>query len=320
MNRRIRWRRQGPILCSHGGRTNWPQASTHFYIAGDAFRIGQCLSTEVRFTVPSGHRLRHHLEPPDVQRRGPSVGRRKWISAGSARPVERLDSGRRAIGRLSDHGPARFEKSLSCVNNLRLQAGRPIVRGHTIYVVDLQDGATGTGQKANRQDNPAYYLRFCKVTRAWAARCTTSSATTCSFVITVFSNSDKCESRRFQEITSSTPRCVLESLAISSRSLPRNRPSQQETSIETGLPVHNVVNVPQSTGAAGNHFEQPFVALGIGEIYRGFAGEDGEGLNFRATLRNQRGVRSITFGRRSTSNFHLCKPLVVNAGKTGRLN
>src|SRR4029434_5792135 len=32
--------------------------------------------------------------------------------------------------------PQVFEKSLSCVNNLRLQAGREIVTGHTIYVVD----------------------------------------------------------------------------------------------------------------------------------------------------------------------------------------
>ena len=37
-------------------------------------------------------------------------------------------------------GPQVFEKSISCVNNLRLQwrSGREIVRGHTIYVVDLQ--------------------------------------------------------------------------------------------------------------------------------------------------------------------------------------
>ncbi|HWB98210.1 MAG TPA: hypothetical protein VG672_15960 [Bryobacteraceae bacterium] len=59
--------------------------------------------------------------------------------------------------------PQVFEKSLSCVNNLRLQAGRPIVSGHSIYVVDLQDGGgwdwtTGEPPKTN----PAYYLRFCK--------------------------------------------------------------------------------------------------------------------------------------------------------------
>jgi hypothetical protein len=60
-------------------------------------------------------------------------------------------------------GPQVFEKSLSCVNNLRLQAGLPVIAGHTICVVDLQDGggwdwSTGEPPKTN----PAYYLRFCK--------------------------------------------------------------------------------------------------------------------------------------------------------------
>lgn len=60
-------------------------------------------------------------------------------------------------------GPQVFEKSLSCVNNLRLQMGQAVVKDHTIYVVDLQDGggwdwSTGEPPKTN----PAYYLRFCK--------------------------------------------------------------------------------------------------------------------------------------------------------------
>jgi hypothetical protein len=60
-------------------------------------------------------------------------------------------------------GPQVFEKSLSCVNNLRLQAGRPIVQGHTIYVVDLQDGGHWDWSKGEPpKTNPAYYLRFCK--------------------------------------------------------------------------------------------------------------------------------------------------------------
>ncbi len=60
-------------------------------------------------------------------------------------------------------GPQVFEKSLSCVNNLRLQDGRPIVQGHAIHVVDLQDGGNwdwSTGEPP--KTNPAYYLRFCK--------------------------------------------------------------------------------------------------------------------------------------------------------------
>lgn len=60
-------------------------------------------------------------------------------------------------------GPQVFEKSLSCVNNLRLQHGRPIVRDFGIYVVDLQDGGNWDWTKGEPpKTNPAYYLRFCK--------------------------------------------------------------------------------------------------------------------------------------------------------------
>ena len=60
-------------------------------------------------------------------------------------------------------GPQVFEKSLSCVNNLRLQGGRSVVRGHSIWVVDLQDGGGWDwSQGEPPKTNPAYYLRFCK--------------------------------------------------------------------------------------------------------------------------------------------------------------
>ena len=59
--------------------------------------------------------------------------------------------------------PQVFEKSLSCVHNLRLQEGRPTVRDHTIYVVDLQDGGGWDwSQGEPPKTHPAYYLRFCK--------------------------------------------------------------------------------------------------------------------------------------------------------------
>jgi hypothetical protein len=49
------------------------------------------------------------------------------------------------------------------VNNLRLQSGRPTVSGHTIYVVDLQNGGGWDWTQGEPpKDNPAYYLRFCK--------------------------------------------------------------------------------------------------------------------------------------------------------------
>ena len=65
---------------------------------------------------------------------------------------------------LSASGGAKERAKLaSCVNNLRLGEGRPIVQGHTIYVVDIQDGGNWDWSKGEPQkDNPAYYLRFCK--------------------------------------------------------------------------------------------------------------------------------------------------------------
>ena len=60
-------------------------------------------------------------------------------------------------------GPQVFEKSLSCVNNLRMQNGLPAVDGHTIYVVDLQDGGGWDWTLGEPpKTHPAYYLRFCK--------------------------------------------------------------------------------------------------------------------------------------------------------------
>ncbi len=77
--------------------------------------------------------------------------------------VEQLDGGVLLSVGSAIMGPQVFEKSLSCVNNLRLQAERPIVRDHTIYVVDLQDGGNWDWTKGEPpKDNPAYYLRFCK--------------------------------------------------------------------------------------------------------------------------------------------------------------
>ena len=60
-------------------------------------------------------------------------------------------------------GPQVFEKSLSCVHNVRFQRREKAVQGHQIYVVDLQDGGGWDwAQGEPPKDNPAYYLRFCK--------------------------------------------------------------------------------------------------------------------------------------------------------------
>jgi hypothetical protein len=80
-----------------------------------------------------------------------------------AAAVEGLDGGVVLSVGSAIMGPQVFEKTLSCVNNLRLQAGRPIVRDHAIYVVDLQEGGTWDWDSGEPpKTNPAYYLRFCK--------------------------------------------------------------------------------------------------------------------------------------------------------------
>ena len=80
-----------------------------------------------------------------------------------ARAVEGLEGGVvLAIGS-AIMAPQVFEKSLSCVNNLRIQAGRKVLHDHTIFVVDLQDGGNWDwSQGEPPKTNPAYYFRFCK--------------------------------------------------------------------------------------------------------------------------------------------------------------
>ena len=92
-------------------------------------------------------------------------------------------------------------------------------------------------------------------------------------------------------------------------------PVRQEVSIETGLPVHNVVRVRAQPGGAGTVLNN-LAALGIGAIFPiGFTGVDGEGFELRVALQKLPGVRlehlMETPHRRT---FTYCKPLLVTAG------
>jgi hypothetical protein len=95
---------------------------------------------------------------------GAAIGRAAGLDFRSfAGAVERLDHGVVLSVGSAIMAPQIFEKSLSCVNNLRLQAGRPIVQGHHLYVVDIQDGGHWDWSAGEPpKDNPAYYLRFLK--------------------------------------------------------------------------------------------------------------------------------------------------------------
>ena len=93
-------------------------------------------------------------------------------------------------------------------------------------------------------------------------------------------------------------------------------PTKQELSIETGLPVHNVVNVRSQPGGAGTILNN-LTALGVAEIYPvGFAGEDGEGFELRAALRSRPRVNLQHFWKTDQRRtFTYCKPLVIETGK-----
>ncbi|QEH34472.1 Bifunctional protein HldE [Aquisphaera giovannonii] len=92
--------------------------------------------------------------------------------------------------------------------------------------------------------------------------------------------------------------------------------ARRETSIETGLPVHNVASVRAQPGGAGTILNN-LVALGVGRILAiGFCGDDGEGYELRRALAATPGVdlgHFLTTPERRT--FTYCKPLLIEPGR-----
>lgn len=93
-------------------------------------------------------------------------------------------------------------------------------------------------------------------------------------------------------------------------------PRLKETSLETGLPVHNVVAVRSQPGAAGTILNN-LVALGVGQVdLVGFAGEDGEGLELMRALEALPRVNLEHFIQtRQRRTFTYTKPLVIRRGQ-----
>jgi rfaE bifunctional protein kinase chain/domain len=93
-------------------------------------------------------------------------------------------------------------------------------------------------------------------------------------------------------------------------------PARAETSLETGLPVHNVTRVRCSPGAAGN-IVQNLAGLGAGKLWPvGFCGEDGEGFELLRALRAVPGVSLDDFLRiPERRTFTYTKPLIHTPGK-----
>lgn len=93
-------------------------------------------------------------------------------------------------------------------------------------------------------------------------------------------------------------------------------PAKAETSIETGLPVHNVVRVRAQPGGAGTVVNN-LAALGVGRIeVVGVRGDDGEGYELQRALESMPGVsvqHLVIAPERRT--FTYCKPLIVEPGR-----
>ena len=98
---------------------------------------------------------------------------------------------------------------------------------------------------------------------------------------------------RFEKITNRYPR--LRVAIIGDFCLDRYLevdPTRQELSIETGLPVHNVINVRSQPGGAGTILNN-LAALGVGEIHPvGFCGEFIAIILVRGVIRRASSSRS----------------------------
>ena len=96
-------------------------------------------------------------------------------------------------------------------------------------------------------------------------------------------------------------------------------PAREEVSIETGLPVHNVVNVRSQPGGAGTILNN-LCALGVGKIFPvGFCGEDGEGFELLRGLSKLPGVCQEMFLQTDDRRtFTYCKPLSLEEGRPPR--
>lgn len=146
-------------MLAHGlkaGHHAVPHPFKHASVLASAYRHGVPLSVHpgIGYDIITNHPLFNGA----VIGRAAGLDFRYFASA-----VEQLDHGVVLSVGSAIMGPQVFEKSVSCVNNLRRQENRPILHDHCIYVVDLQDGGQWDWTQGEPpRTNPAYYLRFCK--------------------------------------------------------------------------------------------------------------------------------------------------------------
>lgn len=144
--------RHGIAAGRHSVEHAWPHAS----LLAQAWRLGVPATVHpgIGYDIVSCHPL---FDGGTIGRAAAEDFRRFCTS------VEGLDHGVVLSVGSAIMAPQVFEKSLSCVHNLRRQDGRPPVEAHTFHVVDLQDGGGWDWTQGEPpKTSPAYYLRFCK--------------------------------------------------------------------------------------------------------------------------------------------------------------
>ena len=230
---------------------------------------------------------------------GAAIGRAaEWDFKLFGGSLERPRRRRGALDRLGHHGPAGLREGAE----LRQQPAAP-GRAATssaatrIYVVDLQDGGGWDWTQGEPpKTNPAYYLRFCKSYSRMGGALHYVQCDNADVPPSSLSPAGRLmNAERFAAITGRYPR--LRIAVVGDFFLDRYLdidPAKNETSIETGLTVHNVVEVRSQPGAAGTILNN-LVALEIGEIHAvGFCGDDGEGYELRRALAALPGRRVST--------------------------
>ena len=144
--------RHGLDCGAHRVEHRWKKAS----LLAQAFRLGLPATVHpgIGYDIVSCHPMFN----------GAAIGRAAGIDYHEfCASVDNLDGGVVLAVGSAIMAPQVFEKSLSCVHNIRAQEDRPPVTGHSIFVVDLQDGGSWDWTEGEPpKSSAAYYLRFCK--------------------------------------------------------------------------------------------------------------------------------------------------------------
>ena len=247
-----------PICCGRSSSSIGPPGGStlltawkHASILAQAYRHGIPMTVHpgIGYDIISNHPVFS----------GAAIGRAaEWDFKLFGGSVQDLDGGVVLSVGSAIMGPQVFEKALSCVNNLRLQSGRDIVRGHTFYVVDLQDGGRlGLDRRRAPQDEsrllPSFLQELFADGRCAQLRAVRQHDVHPSSLSPVERDMNN---ERFHAVADRYPRLRIG--VVGDFFLDRYLhidPAKAETSIETGLPVHNVVQ-GQEPARSGRHDPQ----------------------------------------------------------------